>query len=513
MLFVAPLIMGHVGSVLQSLKTGYIFFDCAFIAFLLMLSYNRRFTHNLWQRIPSYRGKACRIFIAAQERATNLNNTERSVRFRALMHYMSTRNKHIYQLREVTEFECLRDLDDKLKEVSEYVVDQLNEFQLSATIFGRVSVSSKETHRDAAYTEIVDMRTLEIFSYKHNLDHLQAWIEDRVLDFKNYLRLKSNDQQLLITASLAPKKEGSANGGANTLKKKSPNGAQNSINLEVTRWQSTITFENSYFHGMEDILAKIDFFLQNKSWYEDRGIPYNLGILLTGKPGGGKTRFIKQLLNYTGRHAVDIKLHDQMDYTDLQHIIFREQLTEDLIIPQEQRLLIMEDIDAMGDTVKERVTADLNEPLPTALPPTATGPTVTPLPPNTNATAATNAFLMNEILKTQQKMNLSYLLNMLDGINECSGRILVMTTNRVEVLDKALIRPGRIDIKIHFQECTRYDVLRLMQQFWPDNDDLQDLTTKDLKPDVDGKYTPAELMNLFRCATSFTDIEADFIMK
>ena len=45
-------------------------------------------------------------------------------------------------------------------------------------------------------------------------------------------------------------------------------------------------------------MKSIDFFLKNKEWYIKKGIPYNLGILLHGDPGCGKTRFIKQLMNY-----------------------------------------------------------------------------------------------------------------------------------------------------------------------------------------------------------------------
>ena len=46
--------------------------------------------------------------------------------------------------------------------------------------------------------------------------------------------------------------------------------------------------------------------------------------------------------------------------------------------------------------------------------------------------------------------NLSFFLNIIDGLNECSGRIIILTTNKIDYLDKAIIRPGRIDIKIRF---------------------------------------------------------------
>lgn len=41
------------------------------------------------------------------------------------------------------------------------------------------------------------------------------------------------------------------------------------------------------------------------------------------------------------------------------------------------------------------------------------------------------------------------LLNVLDGVVDTPGRIVIMTTNHPETLDAALIRPGRIDKKIY----------------------------------------------------------------
>lgn len=41
------------------------------------------------------------------------------------------------------------------------------------------------------------------------------------------------------------------------------------------------------------------------------------------------------------------------------------------------------------------------------------------------------------------------LLNVLDGVVDTPGRIVIMTTNHPETLDPALIRPGRIDKRIY----------------------------------------------------------------
>ncbi len=224
----------------------------------------------------------------------------------------------------------------------------------------------------------------------------------------------------------------------------------------------------------------------------EKGIPYNLGILLHGEPGCGKTRFIKQMMNYTQRHGIDIKLNDGMDFNDLQHLIYNEELDDTHIIPQNQRILIFEDIDALGEVVKERSAAQ-------------------PLSEVKNASDTSNheIKILSSLLKItneNKNNNLSCLLNMLDGIHECSGRIIIMTTNKLEVLDKALIRPGRIDIKLHFKKCSTYDITKMIEKFWS-----VAVPETAIKPEIDGKYTSAEIINIFRTTDDFATIKSEFL--
>jgi len=61
----------------------------------------------------------------------------------------------------------------------------------------------------------------------------------------------------------------------------------------------------------------------------------------------------------------------------------------------------------------------------------------------------------------KQGISLSGLLNAIDGVASHEGRVLIMTTNFPEKLDEALIRPGRVDMKIEFSLATREQIREL----------------------------------------------------
>ena len=51
------------------------------------------------------------------------------------------------------------------------------------------------------------------------------------------------------------------------------------------------------------------------------------------------------------------------------------------------------------------------------------------------------------------KLTVSFILNIIDGIQEHPGRILVITSNHYNKLDPALVRPGRIDVSLEMRKA------------------------------------------------------------
>ena len=66
----------------------------------------------------------------------------------------------------------------------------------------------------------------------------------------------------------------------------------------------------------------------------------------------------------------------------------------------------------------------------------------------------------------------SIILNLIDGILEQPGRIMIVTTNKPEQLDAAFIRLGRIDMKIEFKKCTDKIIKEILYLYFKERTDI-----------------------------------------
>jgi hypothetical protein len=93
-----------------------------------------------------------------------------------------------------------------------------------------------------------------------------------------------------------------------------------------------------------------------------------------------------------------------------------------------------------------------------------------------------------------EKIDLSFLLNLLDGVLEIPGRIVIMTSNYPKMLDHALIRPGRIDVIADFKRCSHQTMIEMIEFFY----DI--LLTEEEKQIIiktrEERFSPAEMGKL-----------------
>lgn len=213
------------------------------------------------------------------------------------------------------------------------------------------------------------------------------------------------------------------------------------LSFTMTPFYSNKRFGNIFGTEVRKIQQRVEFFVNNKNWYDAKGIPYQLGILLSGLPGTGKTSIIRAISNMTKRHIVNVNFANITTASQLKNLFYNDKLvvyndssmsdTKSYFIPIDQRLYVLEEIDAVGDIVKQRA-ADTN--------------------------LASKDVVPDEL-------TLGEILTVLDGTMEIPGRMIIMTSNHPEVLDKALLRPGRIDLKACFGNATRDLIIEMYEAY------------------------------------------------
>jgi len=202
-------------------------------------------------------------------------------------------------------------------------------------------------------------------------------------------------------------------------------------NIKKLRKLNTVILKEGQ---MERLTNDVNSFLHDEEWYLSRDVPYTRGYMFYGVPGTGKSSCIKALAGHTKRHVHYLILSDVKSDAELFNLFEK--------IPFNETILVIEDIDEASRVTHERDEKSEKDD--------------------------------DDDEKDQDKLTLSGLLNVIDGgIIQAHGRIMIITTNHPNVLDKALIRAGRIDMKFDFSRCDTSQIRGLFFNFFerdpPDN--------------------------------------------
>jgi chaperone BCS1 len=187
----------------------------------------------------------------------------------------------------------------------------------------------------------------------------------------------------------------------------------------------------------EHLVQDVRNFRSSKQRYERLGVPYHRGYLLYGPPGTGKTSLVSALAAHFGLSIYCLNLADLNDRS----------LTAAVNDVPANSVLLFEDIDCMrGGKAREPAAANY-------------------------ATAEDKKVRENTAEKSG--VTLSGLLNVLDGFYAPTGVLFMMTTNRIEALDSALLRPGRIDYRLYLGKASRQQKMELYRRFFPEASDVE----------------------------------------
>jgi len=166
----------------------------------------------------------------------------------------------------------------------------------------------------------------------------------------------------------------------------------------------------------EALIVDLDEFRSNKQWYTTRGLSYKRGYLFHGPPGSGKSSLAAAIAGHLKRNIYSLSLStEKMNDLQLLHLVSS--------VPR-NGILLIEDIDAL--------------------------------------------FMQREKTEDASRfLTFSGLLNALDGVCLRDGLIVIMTTNHIEKLDPALIRPGRIDFRLLLSWASYDQAKAAFEAFFP----------------------------------------------
>ena len=262
-----------------------------------------------------------------------------------------------------------------------------------------------------------------------------------------------------------------------------------------SKFTSNRTLGNVYLRQIDELSNRVEFFMRRRDWYDSKGIPHTLGIVMYGVPGCGKTSTIKAIANETKRHIFNIMLSEIKTKEALKDLFYNEQvnvLTENkmevLNIPLKQRLYVIEDIDAMNSVVIKRSAEQIKEDEERKIRIEAD----MELLRQTQGDVLARNMVQGKQDEDTNKLDLATLLNVLDGVRETPGRIIILSTNYPERLDEALLRPGRFDMMLEFEKHSCSVLQQHIEKYY-DITLTEEQKNRIYCKELDKKWTPAEV--------------------
>lgn len=174
---------------------------------------------------------------------------------------------------------------------------------------------------------------------------------------------------------------------------------------------------------IREIKEVIELPIKHPEIFESLGIAQPKGVLLYGPPGTGKTLLARAVAHHTDCTFIRVSGSELVQ----KYIGEGSRMVRELFVMAREHapsIIFMDEIDSIGSTRME-----------------------------------SGAGADSEVQRTMLE-----LLNQLDGFESTKNIKVLMATNRIDILDPALLRPGRIDRKIEFpnpNEAARLDILRI----------------------------------------------------
>jgi len=216
-------------------------------------------------------------------------------------------------------------------------------------------------------------------------------------------------------------------------------------NKETYRQRKEVMEHRFYVEAEHELYNIVKNFVESEEEYINKNIPYKLGVLLYGPPGTGKTSVIRAIAGeFDYKIAIVESFNDFNKLPEQKCIVIIDEI--DMMLGQKRDL---KDDTNISDSLKQK-TSDLGDIL--------------------------------------AEVSLSEALKKLDGIITKHGIIVIATTNRPELLDAALLRPGRLGYQIKFDYIKPVEFESAVKKYYEVEYKLQNKLKKCTSAELMGAY-------------------------
>jgi hypothetical protein len=411
-----------------------------------------------------------------------------------MIHVLDYMQNNVYKVENTYNIKYCEVIDVETNTVVKTFIpaDELVSFELYPDIYIELSSDKHVPNKDKK-TDFLDFLNITFYikTYEHDISYIHSFIKMCGEKFEDSINEQLSKQKYIF------KYNGKKSVGGDQERRYDDNGEcitsrHGGIKCdEYPLITSKHLIRNCFFTQRDALIERINFFIHNEQWYNDRGIPYQLTLVFEGPAGCGKTSTVKGIATYTNRHIVDVDLNGIKDVCELENI-FNGTHINGKYIPSNKRIFMIDEIDKFFELLddreqkeKMRLAATTKEPTNSSIVIVKEGSGGGAGGGNGLATTDSNGrFGLNSISGCANRtatndLTKGQILSIMDGIIESKGRFIICTANDTSKIDPTFKRPGRMDEFIHFTKCDALMIHQLMDLFYDGTVDEQRVRSKE----------------------------------